>query len=157
MAPFLDVVVGLGSNLGDRRRTLDLATQRLGSLSDTRVVATSEWRETDPVGDVAQGPFLNGAARLHTTLAPRALMDALLAIEASMGRVRRVQWGPRTLDLDVLWIDGVIVDDARLTVPHPRLMERAFALGPLVEVARDARDPRDGRRYADVYAALTSR
>lgn len=156
MAPFLDVVVGLGSNLGDRRRTLDVAVERVGSLHATRVIATSGWAETAPVGDVEQGPFLNGAARLHTALAPRALMDALLRIEASMGRVRRARWGPRTLDLDVLWIDGVVVTEAELTVPHPRLLEREFALAPLLEVAPDARDPRSGRRYLETYAARFS-
>ncbi len=154
MAPFLDVVVGLGSNLGDRRRTLDVALEHLGALPETRLVAASGWGETAPEGHVEQGPFLNGAARLHTRLTPGALLEALLRIEATMGRVRRERWGPRTLDLDILWIDGVVVAEHELTVPHPRLRERVFALGPLLDVAPDARDPRDGGRYAEVYAAL---
>ena len=148
------VVVGLGSNLGDRVATLDAAIRALADVSGTRVVRATPYRETAPVGGPSQGPFLNAAVLLETTLSPRALLDALLEIERAHGRVRRVRWGPRTLDLDVLWIDGEVVDEPGLVVPHPRLTSRAFALGPLVELVRDAVDPRTGARYDVALAAL---
>ena len=150
----LEVVVGLGSNLGDRRATLDAALVAIATLPGTDVVARTEPRETAPVGGPPQGPFLNAAALLATTLAPRALLDALLAIERANGRERRERWGPRTLDLDVLWIAGLVVDEPGLAVPHPHLLVRSFALAPLVELVPDARDPRTGARYADALDAL---
>ena len=144
----LDVVVGLGSNLGDRAATLASAVRALASLPSTRVVAESARVETAPVGGPPQGPYLNGAVRLSTELSPRALLDGLLAIERAHGRERRERWGPRTLDLDVLWIAGLVVDEPGLVVPHPRLREREFALRPLLEVAAGAVDPSTGEAYA---------
>jgi 2-amino-4-hydroxy-6-hydroxymethyldihydropteridine diphosphokinase len=99
------------------------------------------------MGGPPQPEYLNAAVLLAFDGAPLELLDALLAIEARLGRVRAERWGPRTIDLDLLWIDGVAVEDARLEVPHPRLRERAFALVPLLEVAPEARDPRTGVRY----------
>lgn len=95
---------------------------------------------TEPVGGPPQGEFLNAAVRVECTQSPAELLDALLAIEQELGRVRRAEerWGPRTIDLDILWIEGVAVDTPRLTVPHPRLEERAFALAPLLDVAPNA-------------------
>ena len=153
----LDVVVGLGSNLGDREATLAAAITELARLPETTVLARSRTLETAPVGGPPQGPFLNGAVRLATALPPAALLASLLAIERAHGRVRRERWGPRTLDLDLLWIRDRVVDEPGLCVPHPRLGERIFALAPLVELVEDARDPRTGARYADVLAALRVR
>ncbi len=141
------VVVGLGANLGDRLASLREAAARASSLG--AVLARSTVYETEPVGP-PQPKYLNAALALETSLAPIALMDALLAIEASMGRVRAEKNGPRTIDLDVLWIDGVAMSTELLVVPHPRLTERAFALAPLIEVASDARDPSTTRAYADI-------
>ena len=143
----LDVVVGIGANLGDRAKTIALAVVSLAALPDTEVVATSSVRETAPVGDVPQGPYLNAAVRLQTNLEPQVLMVALLEIERQFGRERRERWGPRTLDLDILWIAGVVMETDTLTLPHPRLHERDFALVPLIEVAKDAVDPRTGTPY----------
>ncbi len=103
---------------------------------------------TAPVGGPPQPEFFNAAALVVYGGTPLDLLDALLAIEARLGRVRAERWGPRTLDLDILWIDGLAVDDPRLEVPHPRLHERAFALAPLLEIVPDARDPRTGAVYA---------
>jgi 2-amino-4-hydroxy-6-hydroxymethyldihydropteridine diphosphokinase len=147
------VVVGLGSNLGDRAATLEGAFAALGALPATRLLARSSTAETAPIGP-PQGEYLNAAALLETSLPPVALLDLLLGIERSFGRERRVRWGPRTLDLDLLWIDGQQLDTERLVVPHPHLRERIFALAPLLEVAPDARDPLTSERYADVLAAL---
>ena len=107
-----------------------------------RVVAASRVYETLPVGGPPQPNFLNAAVLVSTTLDARGLLDALLAVEAKLGRVRDVRNGPRIVDLDLLWIDGVVLDATDLVVPHPRLLDRAFALVPLLEVARGAIDPR---------------
>jgi 2-amino-4-hydroxy-6-hydroxymethyldihydropteridine diphosphokinase len=125
--------LGLGANLGDARATLAAAVDALRELGDVRAV--SPLYETDPVGLEDQPAFLNAVAVVDTALEPSELLAALLAIEARFGRERSVRWGPRTLDLDVLAIDGVELDDPRLTVPHPRLAEREFALRPLADVA----------------------
>lgn len=154
--PLYDAVVGLGSNLGDRVRTLEAATDALGRLEGTRLVARSCWHETAPVGGPPQGPFLNGALRLETSLEPEALLAQLLTIEARFGRERRERWGPRTLDLDLLWVGGVTCSSDALTLPHPRLHERLFALEPLVDVAPDARAPATGEAYADMLVRLRS-
>jgi 2-amino-4-hydroxy-6-hydroxymethyldihydropteridine diphosphokinase len=129
--------VGLGANLGEREETLSNAIERLGEAEGVEVLAVSSLRETEPVGVVDQPPFLNGAVQLETTLPPRALLDLLLGIERSLGRVRGERWGPRVLDLDLLLYGGEIVDEPGLRVPHARLHERRFALEPLAEL-----DPR---------------
>ncbi len=137
-------VVGLGSNLGDRRATLGRAVGEIARVA--RIVAASHLYETAPVGP-PQGRFLNAAVLVEFEGIPEGLLDALLAIEQRLGRVRAEKWGPRTIDLDLLWIDGVALTNERLTVPHPRLRERAFALAPLLEVRPGARDPTTGQPY----------
>ena len=128
--------VGLGGNLGDRRALLDAAVEALRRDPGIEVVAVSSYRETEPVGVVDQPPFLNGAVAVETTLSARELLDCLLAVERSLGRMREGEerHGPRTIDLDLLLYGGETVDEPGLTVPHPRLAERAFALEPLVEL-----------------------
>jgi 2-amino-4-hydroxy-6-hydroxymethyldihydropteridine diphosphokinase len=127
--------VGLGANLGNRARTIRAALERLGRLPGVEVIAVSSLRETDPVGLEEQPRFLNGAAALETELPPRALLDALLAVERDLGRTREgPRFGPRTIDLDLLLYEDRIVDEPGLTVPHPRLHERRFALEPLAEL-----------------------
>jgi 2-amino-4-hydroxy-6-hydroxymethyldihydropteridine diphosphokinase len=124
------------------------AVRRIELLPWARITARSRVYETAPVGGVAQGPFLNAAVALAWGGEPSALMAALLEVERALGRVRDVRWGPRTIDLDVLWIDGLVVTEPSLVVPHPALHERAFALAPLLDVAPEAQDPRTGVRYA---------
>jgi 2-amino-4-hydroxy-6-hydroxymethyldihydropteridine diphosphokinase len=138
-------VVGFGANLGDRLATMRAAVRVLGELAP--VEATSHVYATAPVGP-PQPEYLNAAALVTWEGSAEALLDALLAIEAELGRVRgEERFGPRTIDLDVLWIEGLAVDGPRLTVPHPRLTVRAFALVPMLEVAPGARDPRTGEAY----------
>lgn len=127
--------VGIGSNLGDRESNLRQAIDLLRAEDGIDVVAVSELRETEPVGPVEQGPFLNGAVRVSTELSARELLNRLLEIEQRLGRVRRERFGPRTIDLDVLVYGEDVVDEPGLTVPHPRLHERRFALEPLAELA----------------------
>jgi 2-amino-4-hydroxy-6-hydroxymethyldihydropteridine diphosphokinase len=143
----MHAVIGLGGNLGDRLANLRRAVSALRAHGN--LVAASSVYETAPVGP-PQPDYLNAAISLETTLTPRALLDALLAIERAMGRVRDVKWGPRTIDLDVLWILGVTIEEDDLIVPHPRLTERAFALLPLLDVAPEATDPKSGVKYASL-------
>jgi 2-amino-4-hydroxy-6-hydroxymethyldihydropteridine diphosphokinase len=128
--------VGLGSNLGDREATIRAALAELDAAAGVRVEAVSRLVETEPVGYREQPRFLNGVAALETELAPRALLDLLLAVEARFGRDRDAvpAQGPRTLDLDLLVYDGLELDEPGLRIPHPRLHERAFVLGPLAEL-----------------------
>lgn len=142
----LRVVVGFGSNLGDRLVTMRRALSELARIA--RIEATSHVYATAPVGP-PQPEYLNAAARVAWDGSPEELLAALLGVEASLGRVRMAgeRYGPRTIDLDVLWIDGEVVDTPALTVPHPRLRERAFAVVPLLEVWPAAVDPRTGERY----------
>jgi 2-amino-4-hydroxy-6-hydroxymethyldihydropteridine diphosphokinase len=141
----LRTVVGLGANLGDRLSTLRLAVTELSHCA--RVEKTSRVYATAPVGGPPQPEFLNAAALVHYEGVPLDLLDKLLSIEAQLGRVRAERWGPRTVDLDLLWIDGLAIDSQRLVVPHPHLHERAFALVPLLEIVPGARDPRTGTVY----------
>ena len=141
----LRTVVGFGSNLGDRLVLLRAAAAELARVA--HLEKTSRVYATAPVGDVPQPEFLNAAALVLYEGTPEQLLDVLLAIEAKLGRVRREKWGPRLIDLDLLWADGVTLETARLTLPHPHLRERAFALVPLLELVPDASDPRTGKRY----------
>ena len=128
--------VGLGANLGDRERTLRAAVNALAEEDAIQVVAVSTLRDTEPVGVGEQPRYLNGAAALETTLSARKLLDRLLAVEQRFGRVRVAgEHGPRTLDLDLLLFGDDVIDEPELTVPHPRLHERRFALEPLAELA----------------------
>jgi 2-amino-4-hydroxy-6-hydroxymethyldihydropteridine diphosphokinase len=124
--------LSLGSNLGDRRALLRDA---IDSLPD--VVAVSPVYETAPVGGPEQDNFLNLVVQLDTELTPTQLLGVCHRIESSAERVRDVRWGPRTLDIDIIWMDGVQMDDERLTIPHPRWKERRFVLAPLRDLAPD--------------------
>jgi 2-amino-4-hydroxy-6-hydroxymethyldihydropteridine diphosphokinase len=130
--------IALGSNLGDRERHLCAALTALRALRDVRDVAVSRIYETAPVGPGEQRPYLNAVARVRTALAPRALLDSLLAIERSEGRERgAVRNAPRTLDLDLLVYGEREIDEPGLVVPHPRIAERPFVLEPLCDLAPD--------------------
>lgn len=145
--------VGLGSNLGDRRALLERALELLAAQPGLDVVAVSSFRETDPVGYVDQPRFLNGACAVETSLGPRELLERLLAVELELGRERAgPRYGPRTIDLDLLLYGQEQLDEPGLTVPHPRLAERTFALEPLVELDPDLSLP-DGRRLRDLLLA----
>jgi len=140
----LRVVVGVGANLGDRLSTMRAAADALAHVA--LVDGRSHVYATAPVGP-AQGEFLNAALLIRFRGCPADLLDALLAIEMKLGRVRGERWGPRTIDLDILWIEGRLVDNLELAVPHPHLLERAFALVPMLELVPEARDPRSGALY----------
>ncbi|MEI7038241.1 2-amino-4-hydroxy-6-hydroxymethyldihydropteridine diphosphokinase [Fulvimonas yonginensis] len=146
--------VALGSNLDDPPAQLRRALAALDRLPETRCTAHSRYWRTPPWGIQAQPPFLNAVASLETALDPHALLDGLLAIETAQGRVRGEQrWGPRTLDLDLLHMEGVRLADDRLVLPHPRIAERAFVLLPLAELAPGLVLPGQGT-VADLLATV---
>ena len=129
-----EAYIALGSNLGDRRSHLDHALHGLTSFGT--VVSGSPIYETKPIGGPAeQDAYLNAVIRMSTDLAPRELLDRLLALERERGRERSERWGPRTLDCDLLWYDGVTIDEPGLTVPHPGIRNRPFVLAPLLDIA----------------------
>jgi 2-amino-4-hydroxy-6-hydroxymethyldihydropteridine diphosphokinase len=129
--------LGLGSNLGDRRRYLRDAVDTLRAVG---LVAVSPVYETAPVGGPDQGPYLNLVAELRTDRSPRDLLGVCRRLEAAAGRVREERWGPRTLDVDVLWVEGTTVDEPDLVVPHPRMWDRRFVVAPLHDLAPDVAD-----------------
>lgn len=141
----IDAYVALGSNLGDPLAQLRRATSALAGLPETRLAAISAVYRSAAIGPGTQPEYLNAAVRLTTALAPLALLDHLQAIETSQGREREQRWGARTLDLDLLLYGDRSVDQPRLTVPHPRLTERPFALFPLADVATPKLVLPDGR------------
>jgi 2-amino-4-hydroxy-6-hydroxymethyldihydropteridine diphosphokinase len=145
--------VGLGANVGNRRKNLDRAVELLGEEPGIRVAAVSTIRETDPVGFLDQPKFLNAVAALDTDLSPRALLDRLLAVERALGRERTgPRYGPRAIDLDLLVYGGETIDEPGLTVPHPRLAERRFVLEPLAELDPELALP-DGRRILELLTS----
>lgn len=143
----IDYIIGLGSNLGERLSHLRAARAGIDALPTTSVQACSAVYESDPVGP-PQPDYLNAALRVHSGLSPGALLEHLQAIERARGRVRRDRWGPRTLDLDILWASEPVETDG-LRVPHPELTARWFALRPLLDVA-----PELGGTYGGALDAL---
>ncbi len=125
--------VGLGANLGDPPQQLRAALKRIAGLG--RIAATSPFYRSAPMGPADQPAFCNAACRLETDLEPEALMQALLGVELQMGRQRSVKWGPRTIDLDLLHVDGVQSASVSLQLPHPGIAQRNFVLAPLLDVA----------------------
>lgn len=153
MAPESTAYVALGANLGDVKSALRRAVDSLHAAPGCQVLAISSWYRTRAIGPGRQPDYLNAVAALATTLAPAALLHLLQSIEAAAGRVRPVRWGPRTLDLDLLLHDSIVLDDAQLTLPHPRLAERNFVVYPLSELAPALVLP-DGTSIARLRATL---
>lgn len=137
--------VGLGSNLDDPSAHIRRALEALAALPGTRVVSRSSLYRNPPVGDPDQPDFVNAVAEIETDLGPSELLGGLLAIERAHGRVRRRPNGPRTLDLDLLLYGERILREPGLTIPHPRMLGRAFVLMPLAEIAPDVVLPGQGR------------
>ena len=145
----VDAFVGMGGNLGDIRATLDAAVAQFCDGRDVRLVARSSDYRTPPWGVADQPPFVNLCLRVATALTPQALLKRALTVERAFGRDRNREqrWGPRPLDIDLIAYDDLAIDEPGLCLPHPRLLERAFVLVPLAEIAPDAVIA--GRRVAD--------
>ncbi|MCE5267079.1 MAG: 2-amino-4-hydroxy-6-hydroxymethyldihydropteridine diphosphokinase [Planctomycetaceae bacterium] len=135
-------LIGLGSNQGERQATLDAATDAVSAIPGCRLIARSTWRETAAVGGpLGQPRFLNGAAKLDTSLSPQELLGRLQQIEQQLGRRRAERWGPRSIDLDLLLYDSLVVETPDLVLPHPRMALRRFVLEPAAEVAGEMLHP----------------
>ena len=151
-----EVYLSAGSNLGDRKAYLEQAFAALAETRGIRVLKTSDIIETAPYGPVEQDSFLNAAVRLETILPPHELLEKLQEIENAAGRERSIHWGPRTLDLDILFYGDRLIDMPDLIVPHPDLENRLFVLAPMLQIAPYFRDPASGKTVKQLYDELMS-
>jgi 2-amino-4-hydroxy-6-hydroxymethyldihydropteridine diphosphokinase len=149
-----EALIGFGGNEGDSVQICRKAMSMLEEHPQIRTLAVSSLYRTKPVGPVEQNWFINGAMRCETTLEPIALLELLLEIEKRFGRLRHIHWGPRTLDLDILFYGERQIIDDRLTVPHPRLHERLFVLIPLAEIAPGWVHPGLGTTVGEILTRL---
>jgi 2-amino-4-hydroxy-6-hydroxymethyldihydropteridine diphosphokinase len=149
----MQVFLGLGSNLGDRKQNLLAALDELRRLADSPVKASSFY-DTAPAGYREQNRFLNAAVRLDTALAPEQLLAATQAIEKKLGRTPSFKWGPRVIDIDILAYGAKIIDTENLRIPHPELPSRKFVLEPLCDIAPDAVDARSKKTYRQLLELL---
>ena len=145
--------LGLGSNLGDREKSLQEALGKLES-PELRLLKVSRIYETEPMGLREQGWFLNLCGAFETTLFPRQLLQRTQRVEREMGRGRTVRNGPRIIDIDILLFGNAVVDTGELRIPHPRYRERRFVLAPLAELKPELRDPETGKTIAEMLAGL---
>ena len=145
--------LGLGSNIGDKRAALDAAIVRLAA-GGAPAVARSSYYRTEPWGFTEQDWFVNACIVVETTLSPEALLSLCLEVERALGRTRGIRWGPRIIDIDLLTYDDLRLDSPNLRLPHPAILDRAFVLVPLAEIAPDL--VIDGVRIADAQARLGS-
>jgi len=146
--------LGLGSNLGDRRRNIEDAIKLMAQRKDIKVREVSSLYETEPVGYENQRWFINGVLKVETTLKPRELLEALKEIEEALNRKRDLRWGPRTVDLDILLYDDKKIEAQDFVIPHPEMHRRAFVLVPLAEIAPDLIHSVMGRSISELLADL---
>lgn len=146
-------IISFGSNMGQKRQYIEDALKMMGEKAG-KILAVSSVIETEPYGYTDQDVFLNGAALMETELTPRQLLDVLHEIEADLDRVRLIRWGPRTIDLDIVFYEDRIIDEEDLHIPHADFANRMFVLGPVCEIAPDLVDPRSGKTVRQLYEEL---
>lgn len=156
--PLVDVLLGLGSNMGRRERNITAALQALETTRDVEVARVSSLYETEPVGGPEDQPrYLNAAAHLRTALPPERILAVCRHIEDTLGRKRDIPWGPRTIDLDILCYGAEIRSTPELMIPHPMMHERRFVLEPLAEIVPDFVHPAMQQTIRDLYEELLAR
>ena len=149
------VFLGLGSNIGDRTANIERASRLIGEIEAVRLVRMSSLFETEPVGYEDQPDFINAVLEIGTPLTPRELLAAVKEIEQRMGRTWTVRFGPRIIDVDILLFGQRVIDEPGLTIPHPRMHERRFVLGPLAEIAPEAVHPVLKKSVMELYRDLS--
>lgn len=149
-----EAYIALGSNLGDKRAFLNQAVESLRKTDGCEVMKIADYIETEPYGGVQQDSFLNSALKLRTLLTAEELLEVLQEIEAKAGRERTIHWGPRTLDLDILFYDDEVISTERLVVPHVEIQLREFVLQPLMQLCPYKRHPISGKTIAEMWTAL---
>lgn len=150
------VYVALGSNMGDRKKYLQMGVNAMRRRKEFRLKKVSSWQQTKPYGGVEQEDFLNGVMEIETLLTPRELLEYLHEVEQGADRKREVHWGPRTLDLDILLYDDLVMESEELIIPHVDMQNRDFVLGPMAEIAPWVRHPVLGLTMGQLYARLAS-
>lgn len=148
------VFISIGSNLGDRAANCREAVRRIAGNADMRVVKASSLYETEPWGVKEQGAFVNSVVEIETVAEPGELFDFLKTVEAGIGRTPGKRWGPRVIDLDIIFFGDLVVDEERLKIPHPSMEERAFVLVPLNEIAPGLIHPVSGKKVSELLSAL---
>ena len=148
------VFIALGSNMGDKKKYLDDAVEALDELEGCRIVTVADYIETEPYGGVEQDDFLNSVLLMDTRLEPGVLLEKLHEIEAAADRKRTIRWGPRTLDLDIIFYDDMLLHTPTLTLPHPEMHKRSFVLDPLVQIAPWAWHPAIGKTVRELWEEL---
>ena len=133
--------IGIGSNLGTSSKNCIEAIKKISAFHSIKVISKSSFYQTAPIGNIEQGWFVNSTIKIDTQLAPKELLSALLNIESEMGRIRKEKWGPRLIDLDLLFYDNLILNQKGLTLPHPEIQKRNFVLIPLDEIAANLIHP----------------
>ncbi len=146
--------IGLGSNMGDKKAYLEGALESIRQIKGCRMEVVSDLIETEAYGGVEQDDFLNGVAALRTILPPEVLLEELQRIEKEAGRERKIHWGPRTLDLDILFYDKLILEEEKLILPHPDLQNRRFVLEPMMQLAPYYRHPVSGESIKEMWSKL---
>jgi len=139
--PHITAYIGIGSNLGIPEENCTKAIEKISSTKDIKIISKSSFYQTEPIGEVQQGWFVNSAIKIETDLSPENLLSVLLNLELAMGRTRKEKWGPRLIDLDLLLYDNLVLEKKGLTLPHPEIQNRNFVLVPMSEIAENLIHP----------------
>lgn len=151
-----EAYLSIGTNIGDKEKNLNEAIRKMKEFNEIRIEKISSFLETEPWGYTEQDEFLNGALKIKTTFSPKELIKVLLSIESEMKRERVIKWGPRIIDLDVIFYDDLLSDDEEIILPHPRMEEREFVLKPLCEIAPNKIHPLLNKRVYRLLDELNS-
>ena len=139
--PHITAYIGIGSNLGTPGKNCANAIEKISRTKDIKIISKSSFYQTEPIGGVQQGWFVNSAIEIETDLSPENLLSVLLNLELAMGRIRKEKWGPRLIDLDLLFYGNLVLENKSLTLPHPEIQNRKFVLVPMCEIAENLIHP----------------